>query len=133
VAAPTSSAPRRSQGCARRPHADDGGSRHLRRQSGALRQDKLPFDIEKDFTPITGLNRIHHSLIASPSFAPKNFAEVLELARKKGEITYGTAGIGSGPHVNVVRLENEAKIKLNAIHAAARRQRKTTSWALTPT
>jgi tripartite-type tricarboxylate transporter receptor subunit TctC len=80
-------------------------------------KDKLPFDIEKDFTPITGLVRIHHSLIASPTFAPKNFAEVLELARKKpGEITYGTAGIGSGPHVNVVRLENEAKIKLNAIH-----------------
>ncbi|MEX2036177.1 MAG: tripartite tricarboxylate transporter substrate binding protein [Xanthobacteraceae bacterium] len=80
-------------------------------------KDKLPFDIEKDFIPITGLVRIHHSLIASPTFAPKNFAEVLELARKKpGEITYGTAGIGSGPHVNVVRLENEAKIKLNAIH-----------------
>ena len=80
-------------------------------------KDKLPFDIEKDFIPITGLVRIHHALIASPTFAAKDLAEVLELARKKpGEITYGTAGIGSGPHVNVVRLENEAKIKLNAIH-----------------
>jgi tripartite-type tricarboxylate transporter receptor subunit TctC len=80
-------------------------------------KDKLPFDIEKDFIPITGLVRIHHALIASPTFAPKNLAEMLELARKKpGEVTYGTAGIGSGPHVNVVRLENEAHIKLNAIH-----------------
>jgi tripartite-type tricarboxylate transporter receptor subunit TctC len=82
-----------------------------------LYKDKLPFDIEKDFTPITGLVRIHHALIASPDFPPKTLAEVLDLARKKpGEITYGTAGIGSGPHVNMVRLENEAKVKFNAIH-----------------
>jgi len=78
---------------------------------------KLPFDVEKDFIPITGLVRIHHALIASPTFTPKTLAEVLDMARKKpGEITYGTAGIGSGPHVNVVRLENVAKVKLNAIH-----------------
>ena len=80
-------------------------------------KDKLPFDIEKDFTPITGLVRIHHSLIASPDFPAKTLAEVIELAKKKpGELTYGTAGIGSGPHVNMVRLENVANIKLNAIH-----------------
>lgn len=82
-----------------------------------LYKDKLPFDIEKDFTPITGLVRIHHALIASPGFAANNLAEVLETAKKRpGEITYGTAGIGSGPHVNMVRLENVAHVKLNAIH-----------------
>ena len=37
-------------------------------------------------------------------------------AQKPGEISYGTAGIGSGPHVNVVRFENAAKVKLNTIH-----------------
>jgi tripartite-type tricarboxylate transporter receptor subunit TctC len=80
-------------------------------------KDKLPFDTEKDFFPITGLVRIHHALIAAPNFEAKNLAEMLEIARKKpGELTYGTAGIGSGPHVNMVRLENTAKIKLNAVH-----------------
>ena len=29
-------------------------------------KDKLPFDIEKDFIPITGLIRIHHSVMVSP-------------------------------------------------------------------
>jgi tripartite-type tricarboxylate transporter receptor subunit TctC len=78
---------------------------------------KLPFDVAKDFFPITALVRINHALIASPTFAPKNIAEMFALARQKpGEITYGTAGIGSGPHVNVVRMQHEAKIKLNAIH-----------------
>jgi tripartite-type tricarboxylate transporter receptor subunit TctC len=80
-------------------------------------KDKLPFDIEKDFTPITGLVRIHHALVAAPTFPATNVAEVIEMAKNKpGELTYGTAGIGSGPHVNMVRLENVAKIKLNAIH-----------------
>jgi tripartite-type tricarboxylate transporter receptor subunit TctC len=78
---------------------------------------KLPFDIEKDFTLITGLVRIHHALIASPDFPANSLKDVIELAKKKpGELTYGTAGIGSGPHVNMARLENVAHIKLNAIH-----------------
>jgi tripartite-type tricarboxylate transporter receptor subunit TctC len=80
-------------------------------------QDKLPIVIERDFIPITGLVRIHHALVTSPNFAPNSVADVINLARQKpGEVTYGTAGIGSGPHVNIVRLENEAKIKLTAVH-----------------
>ena len=80
-------------------------------------KDKLPFDMEKDFIPVTGLIRIHHSVIVSQKLGVNSVAGLIELARKKpGEITYGTAGIGSGPHVNVVRLENVANIKLNAIH-----------------
>jgi tripartite-type tricarboxylate transporter receptor subunit TctC len=82
-----------------------------------LYKDKAPIDIERDFIPITGLIRIHHSVMVSPTLGVNSVAELIELARKKpGEITYGTAGIGSGPHVNVVRFENAAKIKLNTIH-----------------
>jgi tripartite-type tricarboxylate transporter receptor subunit TctC len=80
-------------------------------------RDKLPFDTAKDFIPITGTVRVHHALIASPTFPAGKLAEVLEMARKKpGEITYGTAGIGSGPHVNMARLENAAQVKFNAVH-----------------
>ena len=80
-------------------------------------KDKLPIDIERDFIPITGLIRIHHSTMVSNKLGVDSVADIVELARKKpGEITYGTAGIGSGPHVNVVRFENAAKVKLNSIH-----------------
>jgi tripartite-type tricarboxylate transporter receptor subunit TctC len=80
-------------------------------------KDRLPFDIEKDFIPITGTIRIHHSVMVAPNLPVNSVAELIELARKKpGEITYGTAGIASGPHVNVVRFENAANIQLNAIH-----------------
>ena len=64
-----------------------------------------------------------------------NVAELIALAKQKpGEITYGTAGIGSGPHVNVARFENAAKVKLNPIHyRGATPAIRTTSWAATPT
>jgi tripartite-type tricarboxylate transporter receptor subunit TctC len=82
-----------------------------------LYKDKAPIDIERDFIPITGLIRIHHSVMVAPNLPVTNVAELVELAKQKpGEITYGTAGIGSGPHVNVSRFENVAKVRLNPIH-----------------
>jgi tripartite-type tricarboxylate transporter receptor subunit TctC len=80
-------------------------------------KDRLPFDTEKDFIPITGTIRIHHSVMVAPNLPVNSVAELIELARKKpGEISYGTAGIASGPHVNVARFENQAHVKLNPIH-----------------
>jgi len=80
-------------------------------------KDKLPYDMGRDFAPITGLVRIHHALIASPSLPVASVAELIEMAKKKpGEITYGTAGAGSGPHVNFVRFEHMAGVKLLPIH-----------------
>ena len=80
-------------------------------------KDKLPIDIEKDFVLVTGLVRIHHSVMVAPNMPVNSVAELIALAKQKpGEISYGTAGVGSGPHVNVVRFENAAKVKLNAIH-----------------
>jgi tripartite-type tricarboxylate transporter receptor subunit TctC len=82
-----------------------------------LYKEKGPIDIERDFIPVTGLIRIHHSVMVSPTLPVSNVAELIALAKQKpGEITYGTAGIGSGPHVNVARFENAANVKLNAIH-----------------
>jgi tripartite-type tricarboxylate transporter receptor subunit TctC len=80
-------------------------------------KDKLPIDIERDFILLTGVVRIHHSVMVAPNLPVNSVAELIALAKQKpGEITYGTAGVGSGPHVNVVRFENAAKVKLNPIH-----------------
>jgi tripartite-type tricarboxylate transporter receptor subunit TctC len=83
----------------------------------SLYKDKQSVDVDRDFIPITGLIRIHHSVMAGPSLKADTVADIIELARKKPDgITYGTAGIGSGPHVNVARFENAAKIKMTAVH-----------------
>src|SRR5882762_6008873 len=67
---------------------------------------KLPYDEEKDFAPITGIVRINQALLGNPSLPAKNVSELIALAKAKpGELTYGTAGIGSAPHMNMVLLE----------------------------
>jgi tripartite-type tricarboxylate transporter receptor subunit TctC len=61
--------------------------------------------------------RINQALIASNGLAANNVRELIGLANKRpGEITYGTAGVGSAPHVNIVKFENMAHVKLQAIH-----------------
>jgi len=78
---------------------------------------KLPYDPYKSFTPISGLMIINHGLILSKGFAPNNVAELIALAKQKpGEINYGTYGIGSSGHLNMVLLETMAGLKLQAIH-----------------
>src|SRR5688572_6819021 len=78
---------------------------------------RLPYDPYKSFTPISGLMIINHGLILNKDFAPNSIAELVALARQKpGEINYGTYGIGSSGHLNMVLLETMAGMKLQAVH-----------------
>jgi tripartite-type tricarboxylate transporter receptor subunit TctC len=80
-------------------------------------KEKLSYDTEKDIAPITGLVRIGQALIANNALQANNARELIELANKRpGEITYGTAGVGSAPHMNMIKFENMAKVKLQAVH-----------------
>src|SRR5438874_1368088 len=78
---------------------------------------KLPYDEDKDFAPITGIVRINQALLGHPSLPAKNVSELIALAKAKpGTLTYGTAGIGSAPHMNMVLLESMAGVKLVPVH-----------------
>ena len=78
--------------------------------------DKLPYKAS-DLAPITGLVRIHHALIVKKDMAANSLADVVKLAKQQpGKLTYGTAGVGSGPHVNMAMLEQAAGIKMLAAH-----------------
>jgi tripartite-type tricarboxylate transporter receptor subunit TctC len=78
---------------------------------------KLPYNEEKDFAPITGLVRINQALLGHPSVAAANVSELIALARSKpGELTYGTAGVGSAPHMNMVLFESMAGMQLQPVH-----------------
>src|SRR5262249_15570088 len=71
----------------------------------------------KDFIPITGIVRINQALLGHPSLPANDVRELIELASKKpGELTYGTAGIGSAPHMNMVLFESMANVKLVPVH-----------------
>jgi tripartite-type tricarboxylate transporter receptor subunit TctC len=78
--------------------------------------EKLPYK-QSELAPITGLVRIHHALIVKKDLPANSLAEVVKLAKQNpGKLTYGTAGAGSGPHVNMAMLENAAGIKMVAAH-----------------
>ena len=78
---------------------------------------KLPYDEDKDFTPVTGVVRINQALLGHPSLPANDVRELIELASKRpGELTYGTAGIGSAPHMNMVLFESMAKVRLVPVH-----------------
>ena len=60
---------------------------------------------------------INHGLIENPSFPPNNVKELIELAKSKpGEINYGTYGIGSSGHLNMVLFEAMTGMKIQAVH-----------------
>ncbi len=97
-------------------------------------KEKLTYDVEKDLIQITGLIRIHHALIATPSLPANALGELIALAKAKpGTLTYGTAGVGSGPHLNMVRLENVTGAKFVAVHYRGRPPRSPMSSEDIPT
>ena len=80
-------------------------------------KDKLAYDVDKDLVPITGLVRIYQALVANSDLPVANVRELIEFAKKKPrEITYGTAGFGSAPHMNMVKFENMAQVALQPVH-----------------
>ena len=82
-----------------------------------LPKDKVPYDADKDFTPITGLVRIYQSILGAKSLPVSNIAELIALAKQKpGQLTYGTAGVGSALHMNMALFDSMAGVKMVPVH-----------------
>ena len=82
-----------------------------------LPKDKVPYDVDKDFIPITGLVRIYQSILAAKSLPVSNIAELIALAKRKpGQLSYGTAGVGSALHMNMALFDSMAGVKMLPVH-----------------
>jgi|HubBroStandDraft_5_1064220.scaffolds.fasta_scaffold06750_4 tripartite-type tricarboxylate transporter receptor subunit TctC len=72
-----------------------------------------PLDMSKDFAPITQIAEGPYYLIVNPSLGLKSVADFIALARAKpGELTYGSVGAGSLPHLCGALLEQRTGIKM---------------------
>jgi tripartite-type tricarboxylate transporter receptor subunit TctC len=62
---------------------------------------KLPFDLEKDFLPVTNYAiGTGYLMVAHPAFPAKTVKDVIAMAKSKpGQIRYSTAGVGNGQHL----------------------------------
>ncbi len=78
---------------------------------------KVPYDPVNDFAPISLLCSVSSVLVAHPALPVNSMKELIALAKARpGQITYGTAGAATNPHIAGELLNNLAKIKLVAVH-----------------
>ena len=63
--------------------------------------EKLPFDLDRDFMPISQIELIPCALVVNPSLPVRSVAEFIALAKAKpGQLTFGSAGVGSFHHLS---------------------------------
>ena len=73
----------------------------------------FPFNIERDFVPITMLAKAPNVLVANPSLNVKNVRELITLAKAKpGKLAYASPGVGSGLHLAGELFKQQADIDL---------------------
>src|SRR5687768_7912297 len=78
---------------------------------------KVPYDPINDFAAISLLCSVSSVLVSHPSLPVNSMKDLIALARSRpNEITYGTAGAATNPHIAGELLNNLAKIKLLAVH-----------------
>lgn len=77
----------------------------------------FPFNIARDFVPITMLAKTPNVLVAGPGAKVKNVKELLALAKAKpGTLSYASPGIGSGLHLAGELFKQQAGVDL--LHVA---------------
>ena len=73
---------------------------------------KLPFDVLKDFTPITMLVTVPQTLVV-PESGPRTVRELVELARASpGQLGYASLGVGSTNQLTTVMFTSTVGIDL---------------------
>ena len=78
---------------------------------------KLSYDPINDFIPISGLGVSPQALVLHPSVPANTFSELVALGKARpGALNYGTFGIGTSGHLNIMYLEGETGAKFTPVH-----------------
>jgi tripartite-type tricarboxylate transporter receptor subunit TctC len=76
----------------------------------------LPFDVSRDFIPVTQVVASQLVIAANPKLAANSIAELIALAKAKpGSLNYGSTGIGNPLHLTMEMLKNAAGIDIQAV------------------
>jgi tripartite-type tricarboxylate transporter receptor subunit TctC len=73
-------------------------------------------NFQTELAPIVLIGSIPNILVVTPKLGVNNVQELITLAKSKpGELLYGAAGIGSGPHMATQLFEQMADIKMTGV------------------
>jgi tripartite-type tricarboxylate transporter receptor subunit TctC len=76
----------------------------------------LPFDVVRDFVPVTQLVASQLVLVASPKLSASSVAELIALAKAKpGALNYGMTGVGNPLHLTMEMFKTAAGIEMQPI------------------
>jgi len=77
---------------------------------------KLPYDPQKDFTPIVWVGNATNILVVPPSLGVNSVQELIALAKKDpGKLNYATSGVGTVVHLTTEYFASEAGVKLTHV------------------
>jgi tripartite-type tricarboxylate transporter receptor subunit TctC len=76
----------------------------------------VPYDLERDFAPISRTVTVPNVLISHPSLPAKNVKELIAFAKARpGELQFASAGIGSMPHLMMAFFVSAAGLKMTHV------------------
>lgn len=97
----------------------DGYTLHLVAMGHAINPliyKKIPFDADKDFTPISLIATFPQLVLIHPSVPANNLKELIDLAKKQPKgLTYASGGNGSSQHLAGALFTHMAGIDMNHI------------------
>ena len=77
---------------------------------------KLPYDVEKDFVPITLLATLPNILLINPSLPYKNIKELITFAKANpSKLTYASAGTGTASFLAGEMFKQEAGVEITHV------------------
>ncbi len=90
------------------------GMMHLQLAAApAMRNGKMPFDLEKDIEPVVQLSTESPVLLVNTNLPANTLKEFIELAKSKPQmLVYGSAGSGSPAHLGMELLQRAAGMSL---------------------
>ena len=68
---------------------------------------KLPYDMQKDFSPVARLLTSPSLLVVGASSPIKSLDDLIKAAKTEKGVTYGSYGVGSAPHIFGAMLQRE--------------------------
>jgi tripartite-type tricarboxylate transporter receptor subunit TctC len=77
---------------------------------------KVNYDPIGDFSPITVAATAPNVLVVNPSVPARNVREFIDYAKNKpGDLTYGTPGVGTSPHMSMELFKSMAAVDIRHI------------------
>ena len=77
---------------------------------------KMPYDAVRDFAPVSLVVTLPNVLVSHPSLPAKSLRDLIALAKTRPQqLVYGSAGVGSNPHLSMALLETMTAIKLTHV------------------